>query len=189
MAVKQNACYFSSWSKIENMYRKVASSRLVCYLIWNSFCQRSQYVKIKFPLHKQSENPWIVLLTKTVYCSRLYGIYYDAICNCFSLCCKRTCIACNCIIYRVSGCSSNQICDGCSTFPEFCRVSRRLLLFVWPQASIAFKLSKLTYQVLLGWTKRNWNWKFTTPKVDFTIAPLPFLIPYLLVLPNIDIWL
>ena len=41
-------------------YRKVASSRLVYYSILNSFAQRSQYISIKFPLHKQSENPWVV---------------------------------------------------------------------------------------------------------------------------------
>ena len=38
-------------------YRKVASSRPVYYSILNSFGQRSQYISIKFPLHKQSENP------------------------------------------------------------------------------------------------------------------------------------
>ena len=52
-------------------YRKVASSRPVYYSILDSFGQRSQYIRIKFPLHKQSRD---VLLTKTGYCSRLYGI-------------------------------------------------------------------------------------------------------------------
>ena len=41
----------------ETTYRKVASSRPVYYSILNSFGQRSQYISIKFPLHKQSENP------------------------------------------------------------------------------------------------------------------------------------
>ena len=40
------------------IYRKVASSRLVYYSILESFGQRSQYISIKFPLHKESENPW-----------------------------------------------------------------------------------------------------------------------------------
>ena len=40
-----------------NIYHKVSSSRPVYYLIVNSFGQRSQYISIKFPLHKQSENP------------------------------------------------------------------------------------------------------------------------------------
>ena len=39
------------------MYRKVASSRPVYYSILNSFGQRLQYIRIKFPLHKQSKNP------------------------------------------------------------------------------------------------------------------------------------
>ena len=38
------------------VYRKVASSRPVYYSILNSLCQRSQYISIKFLLHKQSEN-------------------------------------------------------------------------------------------------------------------------------------
>ena len=41
------------------IYHKVASSRPVYYSILNSFGQRSQYISIKFPLHKQSENPWM----------------------------------------------------------------------------------------------------------------------------------
>ena len=45
-------------SKVNNLtYRKVASSRPVYYSILNSFGQWSQYISIKFPLHKQSENP------------------------------------------------------------------------------------------------------------------------------------
>jgi hypothetical protein len=32
------------------------------------FGQRSQYISIKFPLHKPSENPW------AYYCLQLYGI-------------------------------------------------------------------------------------------------------------------
>ena len=40
-------------------YRKVASSRPVYNLILDPFGQRLQYVSIKFPLHKQSENPWM----------------------------------------------------------------------------------------------------------------------------------
>ena len=38
-------------------YRKVASSRPVYYPILNSFGQSSQYIRLKFSLHKQSENP------------------------------------------------------------------------------------------------------------------------------------
>ena len=46
-------CLFLPWT----IYRKVASSRPVYYSILNSFGQRSQYISIKFPFHKQSENP------------------------------------------------------------------------------------------------------------------------------------
>jgi hypothetical protein len=38
-------------------YLKVASNRLVYYSILNCFGQRSQYISIKFPPQKQSENP------------------------------------------------------------------------------------------------------------------------------------
>ena len=41
------------------IYRKVASSRPVYYSILDHFVQRSQYISIKIPLHKQSENPWV----------------------------------------------------------------------------------------------------------------------------------
>ena len=37
-------------------YRKVASSRPVYYSISDSLGQRTQYISVKFPLHKQSEN-------------------------------------------------------------------------------------------------------------------------------------
>ena len=52
-------------------YRKVASSRPVYYSILQLFDQRSQYIQVKYPLHKPSEN---VLLTETGYFSRLYGM-------------------------------------------------------------------------------------------------------------------
>ena len=38
---------------------KVVSSRQVYYLILDTFGQRSQYISIKFPLHKWSENRWM----------------------------------------------------------------------------------------------------------------------------------
>ena len=41
---------------LESIYRKVASSRPVYYSILELFGQRSQYIIIKFPLHKPSEN-------------------------------------------------------------------------------------------------------------------------------------
>ena len=41
--------------KILNRYPKVASSRPVYYSILDSFGQRSQYISIKFRLHKQCE--------------------------------------------------------------------------------------------------------------------------------------
>ena len=44
---------------IEFIYRKVASSSLVYYWILNSLGQRSQYISIRFPLHKQFENAWV----------------------------------------------------------------------------------------------------------------------------------
>ena len=64
---KQNFCF---WTKLQNQilyweeikrwrlknnlfYRKVVSRRPVYYLILNSLDQRSQYISIKFPLHKQ----------------------------------------------------------------------------------------------------------------------------------------
>ena len=46
---KQNALGF-------NEYRKVASSRPVYYSILDPLAQRSQYISIKFLLHKQSED-------------------------------------------------------------------------------------------------------------------------------------
>ena len=39
------------------IYRKVASSRPVYYSILELYGQRSQYISIKFLLHKSSENP------------------------------------------------------------------------------------------------------------------------------------
>ena len=36
-------------------YRKIASNRQVYYLILETFGQRSQYISIKFPIHKLSE--------------------------------------------------------------------------------------------------------------------------------------
>ena len=38
------------------IYRKVASSRQVYYSILDFFVQSSEYISIKFPLHKRSEN-------------------------------------------------------------------------------------------------------------------------------------
>ena len=40
-------------------YCKVVSSRPVYYSIFNSLGIRSQYICIKFPLHKQSKNAWV----------------------------------------------------------------------------------------------------------------------------------
>ena len=40
---------------LDNIYRKVASSRPVYYSILDSLAQRPQYISIKF----QSENPWV----------------------------------------------------------------------------------------------------------------------------------
>ena len=42
-----------------NKYRKVASSRPVYYSILELLGQRSQYIRVKFALHKPSENPWV----------------------------------------------------------------------------------------------------------------------------------
>ena len=52
-------------------YRKVASSRPVCYSILELLGHRLQYISIKFLLHKPSENLKNVLITETGYCSRL----------------------------------------------------------------------------------------------------------------------
>ena len=46
--------YICTYLKIR--YRKVASSRPVYYSILELFGQRSQYIGMKFPLHKASEN-------------------------------------------------------------------------------------------------------------------------------------
>ena len=40
----------------QRAYCKVANSRPVYYSILELFGQRSQYISIKFPLHKPSEN-------------------------------------------------------------------------------------------------------------------------------------
>ena len=45
--------------KHETNYHKVARSGSVYYSILVSLGQRSQFISIKFPLHKQSENPWV----------------------------------------------------------------------------------------------------------------------------------
>ena len=45
--------------KILYNYRKVASGTPVYYSILDHFVQRSQYISIKIPLHKQSETPWM----------------------------------------------------------------------------------------------------------------------------------
>ena len=44
---------------LETIYHKVGSSRPVYYSILDLLGQRSQYIRIRFPLHKQSENPWM----------------------------------------------------------------------------------------------------------------------------------
>ena len=49
----------SIYCKLLQIYCKVVSSRPVYYSILETFGQRSQYISIKFPLHKQSENPWV----------------------------------------------------------------------------------------------------------------------------------
>ena len=49
----------NSFSFLVHTAKSVASSRLVYYSILNSLGQRSQYISIKFPLHKQSENTWV----------------------------------------------------------------------------------------------------------------------------------
>ena len=52
--------YKMGWNRLSSsIYRKVASSRPVYYSILNSLGQRSEYISIKFPLHKQSENAWV----------------------------------------------------------------------------------------------------------------------------------
>ena len=40
-------------------YHKFMSSRPVYYSILDNFDQRSQYIRIEFPLYKQSENTWM----------------------------------------------------------------------------------------------------------------------------------
>ena len=45
-------------------YLKVASSRPVYYSILNSLGIRSQYISIKFPLHKDAENAYVCYLPR-----------------------------------------------------------------------------------------------------------------------------
>ena len=76
-------CQFLLWwiyycHSSKSTEKKTSKTHLcaVYYSILNYFGQRSQCISIHFPLHKQSENLWICyLLTKTVYCFRLYGNY------------------------------------------------------------------------------------------------------------------
>jgi len=63
-------------------YCNVGSSRLVYYSILNYLGQRSQNISIKYPLINILK--MLVLLTKTVYCSQLYGSY-DSIKNVVTL--------------------------------------------------------------------------------------------------------
>ena len=59
---KESGWLNSQWklfSKDHFKFHKVPSSRPVYYSILNSFGKRSQYIRIKIPLHKQSEYPWM----------------------------------------------------------------------------------------------------------------------------------
>ena len=47
---------FGAIVDVDFAYRKVARSRPVYYSMLNYFGERSQYISINFPLHKQSEN-------------------------------------------------------------------------------------------------------------------------------------
>ena len=63
VTLNQVLVYYLLWNKWcqtshSNKYHKVASSRPFYYSILESFGQRSEYISIKFPLHKESENPW-----------------------------------------------------------------------------------------------------------------------------------
>ena len=44
---------------ISAIYLKVANSRLVYFLILETFGQRSQHSSMNFPLHKHSESAWV----------------------------------------------------------------------------------------------------------------------------------
>ena len=57
VAWRRQSLNHNGLNRVELAYRKVTSSRPIYYSILNSFGQRSQYISIKFPLHKQSENP------------------------------------------------------------------------------------------------------------------------------------
>ena len=52
----KNLIFQSPFLASKKTYRVVASSRPVHYSILKLFGQRSQYISIKFPLHKPSEN-------------------------------------------------------------------------------------------------------------------------------------
>ena len=66
--------YQSNWIILElenkSKYSKVMNSRPGYYSILDPFVQRSQYISIKFSLHKQSENPC------ACSCLQLNGTYY-----------------------------------------------------------------------------------------------------------------
>jgi hypothetical protein len=56
-------CLFYLWKKDGNQNtvksRAVDWSTIQFWTLLNSFGQRSRYISIKFPLHKQSANPWM----------------------------------------------------------------------------------------------------------------------------------
>ena len=52
-------CVKVSKNPRSNDYHKVVNSRPVYYSSLDPFGQSSHYISIKFPHHKQSENPWV----------------------------------------------------------------------------------------------------------------------------------
>ena len=60
-------------------YRKDTSSRPVNYSILNSFGQMSQYISIKFPLHKQSEILKCAVNQDNLLLATFYGMQYQVL--------------------------------------------------------------------------------------------------------------
>ena len=129
-------------------YRKVASSRLVYYSILNSLGQRSQYISIKFCLHKQSENAWVCYYPRQSNCSWLYGIEKN-------------------ITFRFQMTKTKQM------FIKYvCRWNSIRFQWFWRQDGLLF-LDKIVQKLPL-WLRRVVNWTNSMRVPDLVIDPFSF---------------
>ena len=106
-------------------------SRLSWCSILNLFAQRSQYISIKFLLHKQSENPCVCYWTEMCFCSRINGMYIglnQIVCYKFSTIVQRMLAVCT------IACTSQY---PCSNRKESTSVNAQFFSFTalqqWPQ--------------------------------------------------------